>query len=432
MSYEIVTGPAEHSFKIEHSVFAPFYNLWGHTSCFLRGPFDLDILDASAASTSGSPAVATGRRFAGFLTPAGGRVVSDGTRVTCFVPENQKLLVVDGLDERDAWRLYNAQVEAPAPPPAAEQPHWRLPEYVTWVEQKAVAAEKGCSPLDCLDDAFVRRYARRILDLGLPPGKLTIDAGWQQHRTPLQTDGYWRVATDLFPHLPGLCHWLEDRGFAPGLWFGLPRVQAGGALLEDRPELFEPSLRRSVEENTEVTGAFYHEPSPALVDFYREIFRPYVAMGFRKFKLDYYYGPRQRMTELIRCAYEAITSLDPTVEVESHHPDIFFSRWVHAVRANDVNILPGWDWQGLTLAHLRVCELCAPDRLINLDHAGGNEPSVSELDFIRHLRLFDVYAELRAYPVVSLLPDRFSARAVDALQAYIEGVMNKPAAAHAS
>jgi hypothetical protein len=143
-------------------------------------------------------------------------------------------------------------------------------------------------------------------------------------------------------------------------------------------------------------------------------------MGFRKFKLDFYYGPRLQMAAIMRCAYEAIKSIDPTVEVEGHHPDLFYSRWTDSVRVNDVKINNGWDWQGLTLAHLRICELCASDKIINLDHAGGNDTTVSEFDYVRHLKLFDLYDNLSRYPVVSFLPDRYSEKAVEALKLYLK------------
>lgn len=419
MNETILTGPAVHEMPLVHSAFTPFYNLWGHNSTFHRLPFQADIATVDATSTSGSPIVATAFTLAGFLRPGPGSVSLQGQRIHCEVPEGQKLLVLEGGSEREQYDRYRELAEAPAPPPCPEQPHWRLPEYVTWVEQKAVAAATGAPPPACLDEASVRDFVRRIKALGLPPGKLTIDDGWQGNSTP-RIDGYWQVDQRKFPDMPGLVHWLEDEGFVPSLWLGLPRVGRDAPVLKDRPELFAGLANTGAEEAGQSRGTYYHEASDTLTDFYREIFARFIAMGFRKFKLDFYYGPRQQMTDLIRCAYTAVKSIDPTVEVESHHPDLFFSRWVDVVRANDVNIQNGWDWQGLTLAHLRACELCCPDKLINLDHAGGNEPKVSERDFIRHLRLFDCYPDLHRYPVVSLLPDRFGSAARTALREYLE------------
>ena len=419
MNEQIITAPGTFEMPLVHSAFTPFYNLWGHNSYFHRQPFSVDIHEIDATSTSGSPIVATEFRMAGFLTPAPGRVSLTGQTIRCEIPEGQKLVVLEGGTEREQSDRYLELVEAPAPEPCPVQPHWLLPEYVTWVEQKAVAATTKTPPPACLDEASVRDFLRRVKALGLPPGKLTIDDGWQGGGTP-RIDGYWHVDTAKFPDMPGLVRWIEDEGFVPSLWFGLPRVGGGAPILKERPELFEGLVDTGAEEAGQARGMYYHKASDELIDFYREIFARYIAMGFRKFKLDFYYGPRKQMAELIQCAYTAIKSVDPTVEVESHHPDVFFSRWVDAVRVNDVNIQNGWDWQGLTLAHLRVCELCAPDKVINIDHAGGNEPKVCERDFVRHLRLFDGYTDIRRYPVVSLLPDRFSEQAVTALREYLE------------
>jgi hypothetical protein len=418
MTEQILVGPDTFEMPLIHSAFTPFYNLWGHNSYFHRQPFSVDINEVDATSTSGSPVVATEFRMAGFLTSAGGRVSLEGGKIRCEIPEGQKVVVLEGGTEREQHNRYLELVEAPAPEPSPVQPHWLLPEYVTWVEQKDVAAKTKTPPPSCLDEASVKDFVRRVKALGLPQGKLTIDDGWQGGGTP-RIDGHWNVDTAKFPDMPGLVHWIEDEGFVPSLWFGLPRVGRGAPILKDRPELFEGLVDTGAEEAGQAKGMYYHHPSPELTDFYREIFARYIGMGFRKFKLDFYYGPRQLMAGLIQCAYEAIKSVDPTVEVESHHPDVFFSRWVDAVRVNDVNIQNGWDWQGLTLAHLRVCELCAPDKVINIDHAGGNEPKVCEADFIRHLSLFHGYTDVVRYPVVSLLPDRFSDAAVIALKEYL-------------
>ena len=420
MNHTIIPGPDTVEIPLLHSAFVPCHNLWGHNSYFLRGTFDIDVLRLPATSTSGSPAVCSGGRLLGFLTNGEGRFTCDGRSVTAHVPENQRAIVIEGGAEKEQWTLYNSLTEAPSPEPVDPQPHWRLPEYVTWVEQKALAAEQGISPLDCLDEAMVRRFVERIRRMELPFGKITIDAGWQQHELPNQTDGYWEVDTTRFPNLETLCRWLEKQGFVPGLWFGLPRVGAGAPILQEHPELFSDSATAGDEETPAPRRLNYHVPSDELTAFYRNLFRPYAEMGFRKFKLDYYYGERAHMTGLIRCAHDAIRALDPTIEIECHHPDIFFSRWVDVVRANDVKIENGWDWEGLTLAHLRVCGLCAKDRIINLDHAGGNEPSVVEHDFLRHMQLFDLYSDLDTYPVVSLLPDRFSDQTAEAVRSFVQ------------
>lgn len=355
----------------------------------------------------------------GFLTAAGGSVSLSGGKVLFTIPDGQKLLVLEDGDERTQYGRYRMLAEAPAPAPMPIERHWLLPEYVTWVEQKAAAVPRGIPPPAVLSDAFVRDFIRRIETLGLPKGKLTIDDGWQEHAGAGTTDGYWRVNRAAFPDMQGLCHYIEDKGFVPALWMGLPRVRSGAKICSDRPELFGRESIAGTEEASAAGALIYHTPSERLTEYYRDMIKPYRAMGFRKFKLDFYYGPRAQMAGLMRCAYEAVKSIDRTIEVEGHHPDIFYSRWTDAVRANDVNINNGTDWQGLTLAHLRVCELCAGDRIINIDHAGGNDPLTSEHDYNRHLSLFDCYTDMRRYPVISLLPDRYSPKAAEALRRYI-------------
>jgi hypothetical protein len=56
----VIEGPAEFEMPLIHQAFVPFHNLWGVNSCFLRGPFDLDIETLEAGCTSGSPVVASG------------------------------------------------------------------------------------------------------------------------------------------------------------------------------------------------------------------------------------------------------------------------------------------------------------------------------------------------------------------------------------
>lgn len=429
----VIEGPAEFEMPLIHQAFVPFHNLWGVNSCFLRGAFDLDIETLLAACTSGSPVVASGQQMAGFLRFGPGRVhCADGRTIRFEIPEGQALIHLSGGTEHEQWARYNAAVEAPAPAPRPRQAFWSLPEYVTWVEQEALAGERGGSPGNHLNEPLVRSFVERIEALGLPVGKLTIDAGW--HRQPAdglgKHDGRWQIDPAKFPDLPGLCDWLRGRGFVPGLWFGLPSVSAGSSLLRERPDLFAQHPGTELQwEGAAPSTSVWFRPSPALTEYYRTVFAPYVAMGFRKFKLDLFGGPRATMTGIIRCAHEAIVSLDPAIEIEGHHPDIFYSRWVDALRIHDVILHNGWDWQGLTLAHLRVTELCCPDRLVNLDHGGGNiflygNPQLrvlpSEEDYIRHLRLFDLYDNLPRYPVLSLLPDRYGPAARQAVGDYLQ------------
>jgi len=336
----VIEGPSEFEMPLVHQAFVPFHNLWGINSCFLRGAFDLDIETLEAGCTSGSPVVASGQQMAGFLRFGPGRVrCSDGKTIRFEIPEGQALIHLVGGTEREQWARYNAAVEAPSPAPRPRQAFWSLPEYVTWVEQEALAGERGGAPVDHLNEPFVRSFVERIEALGLPPGKITIDAGWylQPGGCLSKLDGRWQIDPAKFPDLPGLCDWLRSRGFVPGLWFGFPYVSKGSPLLQERPDLFDLKTGTELQwEDAAPSKSVWLRPSPALTEHFRNVLAPFVAMGFRKFKLDFFGGPRAAMTGIVRCAHEAIVSLDPTIEIEGHHPDIFYSRWVDAVRVHDV------------------------------------------------------------------------------------------------
>jgi hypothetical protein len=419
MKQHIIQGPGTYAIPLQNSAFVPFCNYAGWSNTYFQhGTFDFDILNSSGG-TIGSPAVFSGFTLGGFLTSAGGRVSSDGKTITFHIPDGQKLLVAESDSEAQLWEVYNRSMEADAPAAVPGQPHWLLPEYCTWVEQKAIALDRRTGPRQVLNEGMVVEFMSRVKALGLPLGKLTIDDGWQQTLSDSSwTDGYWRVDTDKFPDLPRLCRRIAEEGFTPGLWFGIPCVPVDAPIVRERPELFADQVENS-ETETAVQSRRYFRPSEELTDFYREIVRSYIEMGFRKFKFDFFYGPIGLMRGIMRCLHDAVRSVDPTVEIESHHPDFFFSRWLDVCRLNDVLIRPGFDWVGTTLAHMRVTERSAPDRIMNLDHVGGNEPVVSEEDYIRHVRLFDLSPEIPRYPVVSLLPDRFTERAVNEIKRYL-------------
>lgn len=421
----ILTGPTRIDLPAAGpSVFTGCFNHWGRNCYWQSGAWSVEIDQVRSTSTCGSPVFAGAKWWAGFLREGPGGVSCDGKKVSFNVPAGQELLVFDPAPyDESAWRIYLEQAEhrlVERPAPVARPAHWTAWEYCTWVEQKAAAtpAQEGRDPIN---EKLVRELAERVLRLGLPPGKFTIDDGWQQHApSGFWNDGYWRIDPRKFPDLPGLCAWLKARGFTPGLWFGLPLLPAKAALRTDRPELFG-SLDHVVNAETNLDNSPWSLASGPVTEAYvRETLRPYVEMGFRKFKFDFYYGVRTRMNALARTVHRAVRSLDPTIEIESHHPDFFFSRWIDTCRLNDVLVQTSLDWEGLTLAHMRVARLCAPDRVMNLDHLGGNNQHVSEADYLRHLEILALAPRDQArYPVVSLLPDRYSAKACQRVREFV-------------
>lgn len=426
----LLAGPAEFRLPVSHLVFAGCLNQWGRNSYWQHGVWEVDIETVRTTSTCGSPVFSSGKWWVGFLREGAGGAVCDGREVRFSVPEGQEVLIYENQPrDESAWVLYRELAAARlvhAPAPVATPAHWHEWEYCTWVEQKVLAAG-GYAHL-VLDEKLVRQLAERVLRLGLPPGKFTIDAGWHESFPQGRlTDGYWRTDSSRFPDLPALCRWLKAQGFVPGLWFGLSCLPGDAPLRHERPDLFGSNEHAVKAEDGEERTQWSLAPGPATEAFLRDRLRPYVEMGFRKFKFDFCYGGRSRMIALMRTLHAAVRSLDPAVEIESHHPDFFFSRWLDSCRLNDVLIMPGWDWEGLTLAHMRVTRLCAPDRIMNLDHAGGNDQDVGEGDFLRHLEILDSVPETQArYAVGSLLPDRFSAKARERFRAFVQRHRGSP------
>ncbi len=145
---------------------------------------------------------------------------------------------------------------------------------------------------------------------------------------------------------------------------------------------------------------------------FRDIFERLIDAGFAKFKVDMLYGNKREMKEILALAHRVAHDIRSDVELESHVPDIFVSPYCEVVRTNDVLISADNPWRELMWAHWTVCHYSSPKHWLNLDHIGGNDPAVSEENFVRHLEMF----ELPGHSVVSLLPDRYSLDAQNRLK----------------
>lgn len=416
MEEKIIQGPCTFEFKAAPTCEIPFRGSGMGNIYFQEGPFNYDILEY-CGGTSGAPAVSSYNKTAAFLTDKGGRIINDGKNVKIVIEKGQKLLYMDDdRSEREKWMAYKNLVELPEVKTPTRQAFWLLPEYVTWVEQKYSAGKAKLKPRDVLNEEFVLEYMDRIEKLGYPKGKLTIDDGWQETFGDAEwTDGYWRVDKTKFPDMKRMCDEIKEHGFVPSIWMGIPSVPVGASILEDHPELFDEELKLG----GGTYDRYYYKPSELLTKHFKDVISPLAEMGFRKFKFDFFYGPRGRMRGIMKCLHDAVRSIDETIEIESHHSDPFFSCYCDVFRMNDVIPVPGYDWRGLTLSHIRLANYIATDCIINLDHAGGNYPFINEEDFIENLRLFDFVYDKPRYAVVSLLPDRFSEKARMALAEHI-------------
>lgn len=390
------------TFSVMPPLYIPFRNAWGQNVYTTYSPFDLDPFTIKASSTSGSPVVIAGDRFFGFLTDKGGRFSYDGAgtlTVTC--PAGQSLYTDEESSPYLAWLDYSAEVAKQFPEKKNED-FWSDLEYCTWVDQK----RENSSPQAAITEEFVYRYMRRVKALGLPPGKLTIDDGWDIRLTEdgRKVQGNWEIDRKKFPNMEQLVRDMKQEGFIPGLWFAPFTATPTSEIAKAHPELLGDFWSQA-SENGDMEALRFLHPGEALRPYYTEIFSKYIAMGFQKFKLDMSYGEKNEMIALLKMIYEVIKSIDARVEVEAHIPDIFASRYCDTVRINDVAFDEAGKWRGVTQGHYYVCRYSSPDRILNLDHLGTNTPTPSSKNFLEHTRML---LKLKGgYPCVSLLPDRF-------------------------
>lgn len=397
----------EYRFSVLAPLYLPFFNRWGQNAYYKYEPFSLNPFTISCTSTSGSPVVLTGSSFFGFLTDeVYGTFSYDGRgTLTVSAPAGQSVYVEEGCDPYAAWERYNAIVAAGFEKRPV-QPFWSGLEYCTWVDQKNRAAQMGeknvWKPL-CED--YVYEYMRRVDKIGLPHGKLTIDDGWdiRYAEDGGVCYGEWKIDREKFPHMEQLVKDMTAEGFYPGLWFAPFLITPCSPLGKAHPELIGLPFDGG-ELNEENKRKFLH-PSPILEDYYERIFEQYIAMGFKKFKLDISYGPKAEMKALMKMICGIIRKLDPTVETEAHVPDIFVSRYCDTVRINDVSFDEAGLWRGVTMEHYKVCRYSAAGKTLNLDHIGTNTPVPAEKDYFEHAGM--LLALEGGYPCVSLLPDVF-------------------------
>lgn len=415
----IIKGPIEIVVHVQAPLFCPYHNVWGKNVYELSRPFAHNPFTIPASSTSGSPVIQDAEgRFFGFMNDQsfnGAEFRYDGAgQLTICVPEGQSLWM-DESAEPNSWRAYNRAVLSSLPPASRIRDFWCDVEYCTWVEQKALALITGCHPHHVLNHDFVRGYIQKIEELELPKGKLTLDHGWQNGD---ETYGDWDVHPERFPDLRRTVDMIRESGFTPGLWMAPIWLHPASAAARTHPDWLGPKIHPATPDSPVAGDWNYFNPVSAVQDHLQDLFARFHAMGFMKFKFDMSYADKQFMKSLHRMIYRAVKNVSEDIEVEIHQPDIFFTTCCDAVRTNDIlcnNDYP--HWRALTQAHIEVCNKSAPGRVINLDHIGGNDPSVSAETYTEHL---DIYRTATGHPVVSLLPSRFGAATVDGLRNYLQ------------
>ena len=399
------------TFKVMAPLYLPFFNRWNENAYYKYEPFDLDPFNLNAVSTSGSPVVLTGRAFFGFLNESGGRFIYDGKgNLTVVCPAGQRLYYNESCDPYAEWENYTKLVLETFPK-VEDQAFWSDIEYCTWVEQKKASAVAGVKDVRAfLTEDFIYDYMRRVDEMGLPKGKLTIDDGWyiRNDADGAVLYGDWEIDRKKFPHMEKLVQDMKAAGFTPGLWFAPFTFTPNCQLAKKYPQL----IGNVYSHNNELGLTWvYIRPDAVLENYYTKIFEYYIGMGFQKFKLDIAYGKKSEMKALLAMMYGIIKKIDPTVEVECHIPDIFVSRYCDTVRMNDVNFDEKGLWRGTAMEHYKVCRFSSPHKILNLDHLGTNTPVPKEPDFKEHT---DMILSLRdsGYPCVSLLPDLYGEETV--------------------
>ncbi|MFS0726732.1 hypothetical protein [Paenibacillus sp. 1P07SE] len=392
------------SFRVNGPLTAPFYSEWGKLSYVREEAFDLDPFTLPAAATSGSPVLFSDELFVGFLDESGGRFIYDGRETLTVVhPAEQRLFVREHMDPFAAWAQYNAEaVKRLGLQQQTPTELHRALEYCTWVEQKAAARSKA-EYSSVLSEAFVDGYMERLERLGLPKGKLTIDDGWYTRHSE---GGSGTIEpNERFPDLAALARRIEGAGYQPGIWLDLGCVSPLSAYYQRHGDQVKPHTYWGDTETNAERRFLQAVPGETLRRQFHEIFSRLIDAGYVKFKIDMLYGFKHEMKAIMALAYETAHGIHDAIEIEAHIPDLFVSRYCDVVRTNDVLIREGTPWMQQTKAYWSVCYHSSPCRWLNLDHIGGNDPQVSEADFAQHLQLF---RRVPGYPVLSLLPDRFS------------------------
>ncbi len=387
-------------------IFTPYYNQWGKNVYWQNSAFGHDPFKLPASSTSGSPVVVAGNKFFGFLNECGGSFAFDGrTTLSVTLEAGQQLYVDECCDPWSTFADYNRAILGDEK--REEQDFWSDLEYCTWVEQTHTAVISASNNYDVFNERFVYDYIERVEKLGLPKrGKLTLDDGWAvlRNASGQYLIGDWDVDRAKFPSFERLISDIKSAGFVPGLWFAPFNLSPDSRFGMEHPEVLSDERFAANRNYIRCT----EETEPLLHDYFRGIFAPYVEMGVKKYKLDISYGRKDEMIGLLRVIRDELKKLDPTVEIESHIPDVFAARYADTIRMNDVSISRESNWQSVIAGHFQVCHYSS-DRILNLDHLGGNDPQNRANLFLEHCdMLYEYSKQHRSYPVISMLPDFYA------------------------
>jgi len=390
-------------FRVNPPLFMPFYNRWGENVYYVTEPFCLNPMTIDAWSTSGSPVILTEDKFFGIIAGEKCTFEFDGTSfLTIHLHKGEVLYVAENSNPYEEWQAYNKLIIKNEYKP---EKFWSNLEYCTWVEQSKQAWLSGKTNQDVLDEKFIYNYLEKLDKLAFPKGKFTIDDGWAVNSSwdVGPSIGNWDVDRKKFPNFEKVVKEISNAGYIPGIWLSPFTFTTDCDLAKKYPELIGKPYR---------AGNKWHYILPdeeKLAEYYQRIFSYYLEIGFRKFKLDLSYGPKNEMIKLTEIIYKTVKNMNKEVEIETHIPDIFATRYADTLRMNDVSIDMKGKWRFVNSGHYTVCKYSSPDRILNLDHVGTNAALVKYKDFKEHFELIMQYArESGGYPTISNLPDLYS------------------------
>lgn len=397
----------KHTFKTSDTVFTTWFSEWNANTYRRTDPFSEKPCACYAGSTAGAPVLVCDNLLVGLTEECCDAVFEwDGAQLIVEVPESL-LFVSTAVDELERWMQYQNALGLEF----RDAPFGLLPEYCTWVEQNWLSSNNAAQTVQAaLSEPMLNSYLDTIRSSGWKPGRFTIDEGWCS-RAGEGGFGDWIPRSDL--NMASLAEKIKSAGHVPGLWMA-PALIAG----DSKAALQNPALVGSpVQMNGECdwNRYFYIAASDASQALITDLFRRAFDWGFRKFKLDIFYGPKPDMRKISEQCRIAADALPEKVELEGHIPDPFCAQHMDVIRINDLLVSerhPGW--RDVCEGHLAVCRNSAPGMILNLDHIGGNCTDVDEENFIEHLNMLKPHFDV-GYPCLSLLPQHIGDKAVRAV-----------------
>jgi len=394
----------EYSIKTGETIFTAWHSEWNRNTYVRREPFCEQPCLMNAGSTAGAPVVFGDGFLAGLINQCDAVFEWDGSKLTVTAPDGI-LFVSTAADGVQRWAEYHQALGIKF----RKAPFGLLPEYCTWVEQAWQAAGGGFSKiLSALTPELINSYLNAVKRAGWSAGRFTVDAGWSPFGGP-GGFGDWIPRASM--NMPAIAEQILSHGHIPGLWLAPALIACDSLAAQQNSKLIGIPVQMNGE--CEWTKYSYLAPSEDSQALINSLFRRVFDWGFRKFKLDIFYGPKPVMHELSRQCRVAADLLPEPVELEGHIPDPFCARYMDVIRLNDLMISKKHlYWREVYEGHLYVCRHSALGMVLNLDHVGGNCADVNEAEFIEHLEMLQQNATI-GYPCLSLLPQHAGFRAVE-------------------